>query len=76
MTLPDAGIPLAETALIIACEEYPDLGCTDQLCPASGDSCQKFQNIEIGGQSGELSVQRASSTRVRIGELQVLITKD
>jgi regulator of sirC expression with transglutaminase-like and TPR domain len=25
VTLPDAGIPLAETALIIACEEYPQL---------------------------------------------------
>src|SRR5215510_13705994 len=25
VTLPDAGIPLAETALILACEEYPQL---------------------------------------------------
>jgi regulator of sirC expression with transglutaminase-like and TPR domain len=31
VTLPDAAIPLAETALIIACEEYPQLELTPYL---------------------------------------------
>ena len=31
VTLPDAAIPLAETALLIACEEYPQLELSPYL---------------------------------------------
>ena len=45
VTLPDAGIPLAETALIIACEEYPQLELNpylevlDQIAEAARRKC-------------------------------------
>ena len=31
ITLPDLGIPLAEAALLLACEEYPHLSLTPYL---------------------------------------------
>jgi regulator of sirC expression with transglutaminase-like and TPR domain len=48
VTLPDAGIPLAETALIIACEEYPQLELNPylDLLDEIAETAQRKRNSE------------------------------
>jgi regulator of sirC expression with transglutaminase-like and TPR domain len=48
VTLPDSGIPLAETALMIACEEYPQLELSPYLdmLDQIGEAAQRKRNSE------------------------------
>ena len=48
VTLPDAGIPLAETALMIACEEYPQLELSPylDLLDEIAEAAQRKRNSE------------------------------